>query len=224
MGVSTRSTLIEQIRYSLDNRQDLTDVQIMLWLDWTLYHITNPKVYVHQGLKAYDTVVLAAGTAEYNLTGTTYVIGVRNTTASSGYPLVPKGRSWFRQRRQDQTGRPNYYMRDTDGDYVTQTLKVYPVPSAEYGGQELEVEEIARPIPFALAGDVVSPLEWEWDEVLVLGGIWRGWRHLRNYPLADRAKADYAAMINEIGDVWDVEKGHDPRDFEITVGDRTSRY
>jgi hypothetical protein len=218
MGLLTRNELTTNVRTALDNRSvaALSNETIWGWLNHTLTHVCHPKVYKHPNLEERELVTLLAATNSYNLaTDTIIVVGVRNTTAVSGYRLHPQNKRWFRDRAQDVTGRPSHYLRY--GSLATRViLKVYPTPSAEYVGQVLEVQTYVYPTLFSdAAGDVASVIAAEWDEVLELGAIWRGWRTLQNPVLSDRYKGDYAAMINEIAQIEDLEKQEDQREFEL---------
>ncbi len=216
MGFLTRDELTTNVRLALDNRQDIAEETIWGWINHTLLHVCHPKVYYHPNLEFREDITLVTGTNVYNLdTDTIIIVGMRNTTAVSGYRLYPQNKRWFRDRSQDVPGRPGHYLRY--GSLATRAIvKVYPTPSVEYNGQVLEAQTYVYPTRFSAdAGDVASVIAEEWDEILELGGIWRGWRALNNPVYSDRYKADYAAMINEIEQIETLEKLGDQREFEL---------
>jgi hypothetical protein len=56
--------------------------------------------------------------------------------------------------------------------------------------------------PNLVADGDLTALKGVWDEVILLGARWRGWRELGMMEQAELAKQDFAQMINEI-DQWD---------------------
>lgn len=223
MGDMTLAACRVEVRLDLDNRSvvDLPDGRVDRWLNWTLHHCTNPKVYMHPRLRVTENVTLVTATNQYILTGDTgtrevwMVMGVRNTQALVGQPLYPKSRKWFRRQVQDAPGRPSYYMH-TSTPASLSVLQVYNSPSVEYNGQVLAVEEYCRHIPWIVNAETV--LDVMWDEVLIAGGIWRGWRAMNQPVFADRALVDYAALINEIREREGLEAIEDPRSFDLDIG------
>jgi hypothetical protein len=220
MGDMTRAEIILQVRQDLDGRSvvDLPDARVGVWLDATLNHVTNPKVYMHPRLYVTENVTLVTGTNEYVLgnAGTRevwLVIGVRNSTANQEYPLYPKGRKYFRRLQQSPQGRPSYYAHISDPTNLS-ILKVYNTPAIEYNGQILEVEEYCKHLTWTT--DHV--LDAMWDEVLIAGGVWRGWKSLNQPVFQDRALSDYAALINEIREREGLEIIEDPRSFDVDPG------
>jgi hypothetical protein len=208
------------VRQDLDGRSvtALPDARVDTWLDATLIHVCNPNIYMHPRLFVFENVTLVTGDNDYNLGATRevlMVLGVRNTTADQGYSLYPKNRKWFRRQRQDAEGKPSYYMHYSDPTNVS-ILKVYNSPAAQYNGQILEVEEYCMHEDWA-AGEA-TVLETMWDEVLVAGAVWRGWKSLNQPVFQDRALADYAALINEIRERDGMEIIEDPRSMDIDIG------
>lgn len=228
MGDMTLAESIVEVRQDLDGRSiiALPDARIERWLKWTLDHVANPKVYMHPRLYITENVTLVTATSQYVL-GTNdreiwLVIGVKNTQALTGYPLYPKNRKWFRRRIQDAPGRPSYYMH-TSTAAALNVLQLYNAPDATHNGQVLEVEEYVKHVDWETAEYTV--LDAMWDEVVVMGAIWRGWRSLNQPVFADRALADYASLINEIRERDGLEAIEDPRAFDLDVGGHGSpRY
>ena len=167
MGDMSLAECRVQVRQDLDGRSvaALPNARVDQWLNWTLHHVSNPKVFMHPRLHVFENVTLVAGTNQYalgagGLREVWMVLGVRNTQALTGYPLKPKGRRWFRQRIQDIPGRPSYYMH-TSTPAVLSVLQVYNAPDATHNGQILEVEEYCK----HQAWTTLHTLDAKWDEV-----------------------------------------------------------
>lgn len=227
MGNLSWGDAITGVRGELGGRASLTGAQIRGWLTAGLWHIAQPSVFRHPELYFYDTVTLTAA-GDYVIPETLvdlerifFVGGVRNSTAGREYPLVAKDSRWFRERMRSVAGRPGYYQHyNTAG---VDTLGIYPLPSAEYVGETLEVKLYALPELETEGGDVF-PFGAEWDEVMVAGGVWRGWRHLQQFAMAKEVRGDYAGLINDIREREGFEQEEDPKEWDISVGTSVQRF
>jgi hypothetical protein len=55
------------------------------------------------------------------------------------------------------------------------------------------------------AGAGTTAIHERWDEIIVEGATWRGWKDLNNIDRADQARDEFARMINEVTDIAKIE-------------------
>jgi hypothetical protein len=191
-GVLTLIEMQSELRYALDNRADLTMTQLNRWLDWSYYQVSMPDVYRHRELQGTQNITTISGTYQYAINDDAYAIyTVRNTTV--GFKIRPRSYQYIQELTR-HAGRVAFYC------LWNRQLVVFPTPDSGNAGQVLDVAYFKRPesLTAAVSTNPASILAPEWDEVIVLGAIWRGWRSLNRPELAVEAKETYGLMINEI--------------------------
>ncbi len=220
--MGTLNEIRDLVRFNLDNRSDLTDARVDGWINQTLLHVSKPEVYRHPQLETTELVTMVAGTSTYALanTRTRFVEGVRNTRALQGYQLLKKNKRWLRERVQDTLGRPSHYT--TFGTLgVENNIQVWPTPDASWT-DDLEVEEYL--VPVLLTGDAdPSPFSDDWDEILIAGGTWRGFRDLQKFVTADSYRETYANLVNELVGRDKLEALSDPIEYDLRTGAARAR-
>lgn len=224
MGQMTLTEMVSEVRYGLGNRTGVTTARIVRWLNWSLLHVSQPTVHRHiELLEDGAPVIMVAGTTNYAVP--TRLIAPYQVRAQQG-----SGGTYYRwleamvPRRFDRLqpsptpqGAPAYY---TYGP--TRAVRIYPAPDATWAGGDLQVRGWMRPTLFVTSSmSVTSPLADIWDEVLVMGGIWRAWTTLNVPDRAEVMGQTYAGLINEVSRVLNVAGEDDPRisvDPELTRG------
>lgn len=210
MGTENLSGLRSATNWALDNRSNLTDTQLNRWINWSYLHVTQPHVHRHQPLQAEGPITLVLDQVQYDLPtllGYTlwgiYGIWYIEGTSATDYSLRRQRlRGSFDIRRTDEAalgqGRPTRYAiwGQTAGTSGGQVLNLDRRPSATDAGRLLLVRGYRQPTTLTADGDVtvLSPL---WDEVIILGATWRGFRELGENARAEVARQNFGLLINE---------------------------
>lgn len=213
MGNLTATQLCDEIRLALGSKP------VADWpntpncerrLNESLMHLASPRVYRHRELEVEHTTALVTDQAAYTID----LGGVRTLSTVSLVmvnPADPYDR-WridpLRERRAHElSGRLTAQRPRAYSMWNTSTLELLPAPSAQYNGWTLSLRRIAMPTLFDLtaAPNATSPLHEVWDEALILGAVWRSWRTLKEWKLAEATKAETGQLINEIADRMSVE-------------------
>jgi hypothetical protein len=211
MGILTTAEMITEVRSAIGqpSETDVPDTRITLWLDWSYRHVCRPKIHRHREMRVKETITLVTGQRNYDVASDYFsTYSLANTTV--GYRLIPMD-----QRRQDEplltSSRPQFYDIDWYTDPLGQTtlsVLLYPNVASGYGGNELRHRYWKMPVGTDTSGlTAATEIDSDWDEVIIVGAIWRGWRHRRSVQRAEIHKAEFAQLINEIPDrlVADVE-------------------
>jgi hypothetical protein len=216
MGTMTAIAMGAQVRNNLGGRTTASgdlpdDTNIVVWLNHALNHIASPRVYRHRELQVTTTLALVTGTADYTIGSspeTTAVIAaaIRNpSNTTDRHRLHPiRDREAFDISGVAPAGRPYHYAL-----FGATQIEVLPAPSSTYNAWNLYVRRYVVPTQFALTGStlqaVASPLHTFFDEALIVGATWRGWRFLQDWERADQAKLEFGQVINEVTERMDVE-------------------
>lgn len=188
-GVMTLADLQNELRYGLNNRDELTPTQLTRWLQWSYQHVSMPNIFRHRELQATQNVTTVNGTYQYTLNDDVYgLYTVRNNTV--GMKVRPRTYQSLQEMTR-HSGRPAWYA------LWNRQLVLFPTPDSANAGQVLDVNYWKRPGNLATSGPA-SILGPEWDEVIVEGAKWRGWRALNRYELALEARESFAGLINEV--------------------------
>ena len=209
MGVMTAAEMAAELRLNL-NRPDLTDAQAGRWLNWSYLHVSSPRIYRHRELITEETSALTTGTR-------TYVIAANASIAVQSvvihhpdqltvdanrherYSLHPlRDRAGHDQAGTRANGRPEWYEIAPGGT----NLALIPAPSATYNGWTLSVRRIRRPVLLDVAGTPTgtTAIDAPWDEVIVAGATWRGYRALKEPLRSEHWKVEFGQLVNEVTD------------------------
>lgn len=210
MGTLDLATFRSATKWALDNRTNITDDQLDRWINWSYLQISQPSVHRHQPLQAEGSVTLVLDQVQYDLPSLlTYTLwgiyGIWYVEGSSitDYSLRRQRlRGSFDVRSTDTAalgqGRPTRYSiwGQTAGTTGGQVLNLDRRPSATDAGRVLLVRGYRSPTTLALDGDntVLHPL---WDEVIVQGATWRGFRELGENARAEVARQNFGLLITE---------------------------
>lgn len=228
MGAITLDDARDEVRYALGGfgatADQLADDRVDRWLRWAQLHAGRPAIYPHRELATSGTFVLAASTPGYAFstfaTDTDNVQAIRKVfNESRGRRLRPTSHRQYLEgsRTGDgalQTGSPERYA--VDGG----TLYVLSAPSATYAGDTMRVFFYRKPTALSAVG-AMSELGEDWDEVIVAGALWRGFRALGVPERAELAKLEFGQLANEVANrlLLDHLEDHDGRTFEVEIED-----
>lgn len=75
MGTMTRDEIQAEVFRNLNDRGDVTDSDIVRWINHTYSHMTHPSVHMYEDLATTHDLVLIAGTGSYSIA--TAILGYR---------------------------------------------------------------------------------------------------------------------------------------------------
>lgn len=220
MGIITAAEMCDEIRLHLNKTEtDWPDTVCQLPLNQSTLHIASPKVYRHKELEDIDvSTTLVADQSNYH-TGT---LSTQRTAYLDSLVVSDPDNVTDRWRLQPisereghlelgrrEAGRPRWYTPKAG------SVDLFPAPSDQYEDFILSVRRIVVPTLFDLTTtpNGYSQLHEMWDEAIILGAVWRCWRRLKEWQLAEVTKAETGQLINEIADRMKVEA----EDFDNVV-------
>src|SRR2546430_34857 len=86
----------------------------------------------------------------------------------------------------DAQGKPEWYLREKDG------VRLLPIPDVVYT-ITIKYWSVLADLS---STNLQTPLPQVWDEMLLFGGVWRGFMRQGDYERAREAKAHQVALIN----------------------------
>jgi len=215
VGILTATQMCDEIRLALGQKTvaDWPNVdRCERRLNESLLHLTSPRVYRHKELVLTDTSTLLVNS------GNTYTIspitGVRMRALDSIVLVNPADRydRWKLEPISEREGHETHDKRSDGKPFWysmidANSVELFPAPSNQYAGYTMSVRRIVYPTRFDLTNspNAVSQLAEDWDEVLILGAVWRSWRTLKEWKLAEVTKAECGQLINEIADRMTLE-------------------
>jgi len=221
MGSMFLEGIRAEVRLDLKNRSDtgfegLSDARLNLYINAAYAHVAHPSVHRHRAMLYTFTISLVNGTNQYTfhptpevapvqivaLRSVTHLESTTLTATARRTKLRPKDPQWFDKRTITSGGVPRTCA--VEGN----VLVIEPVPGAAQNGQLLFLRAYREP-SFLVDGQQTA-LQVPWDEVILLGAVWRAQLHFGYRQLAEATKLDYAALINEYraqddfqGEDWD---------------------
>lgn len=239
MGTMDLSELRDATRWALDNKQNLTKAQLDRWINWTYLHVSMPRIYKHRGLQfsqdatlvtdqvTYDLHTLFAPAVLWGIHSVVYVEG----SASSDYSV--------RRRRLRQTdirfvdeqvlgqGEPTEYAIYGGGTNGGHTLFMNHRPGSNEAGNVVLIRGWQAPTKLSLSSDT-TVLHELFDEAIVVGATWRGWRELARPERSEPARLNFGALMNEIQSVealdaedWGTRMEVDLTPYQVGAGGTT---
>ena len=205
MGSLTLAEMREELRFTLGGRSsaDLPNTNVDRWLTWSYHHISQPTVYPHRELLTNGTTTLATDDRDIpftdfsSVTNNEDVVAVRSLiNETHNRRLVPRARWQIEEKARDRdgtvfSGEPVEYAVDDE------TIYLYRAPSSTYNGDTIRLHHWRPPVALTSSG-AASELATIWDEVIVQGGVWRGWRALDVPDRSELAKVEFATLVNEV--------------------------
>ena len=225
MSTMPLSEMRDALRWDLENNGTLTPAQLNRWINWSYLHISQPNIHPHQSLQATGTVPLVLDQVEYPLTGLGFVLwGVYSCTYIKGTTVAPTN---YRRRLKGggdirwldaqfaSSGEPSSYA-VWGGAAGGQTLHINARPSSGVVGNLLLIRGYKQPT--LLAADTDKTVMHDlWDEAILLGARWRGWRSLTRPERAEIARVEFGLQVNEIQNALKLDASDWGGRFEIDM-------
>lgn len=205
MGDLTRQQMRDEVRLALGQRSsdELGGEQIDTWINWAYQHVSRPTIHRHREMKAVATTTLAQGDDDYGMSSDfgisdfLAVIDVADTTDAIRYhPMTVHEKDEI-----DSTieGRARFYTLYYDTGTDETVLLLDREPGSQDAGNTLQLRYWRQPPVFSSTTSKTVLLP-DWDEVIVQGAIWRGWRALGEVERAEVAKAEFGQLVNEVSE------------------------
>lgn len=211
MGDLTLTKMRDELAVIFKNRQDAdftSTTRQNLWINNAYDHLCHPGVYHFREMQTTFTTALVASTFEYSVDATTVgfkILGIRygayyQSTSTSRDPTVlhwnlePISQYQMDERQMPSTnaGEPRQY--SIDGTTVT----LSQIPTSTEAGRRIHWRAWREPVPLSADGDT-TVIPRVWDLVLLKGAKWFAMVDFGYTELAEQAKQEYAALINEYG-------------------------
>ena len=214
MGSMTAAELRTELWFALDNKTTLdpTDgtnaVRLNRWLNWAYDHITDPRIYKHQVLKATQSITLVTSTQTYSLASDLW--GIRwvyyTDTNSNPKRVTPRTQQQL-DRVRAGSGAPTFYAREGN------SINLQESPTSTENGETLTVRYWKEPTALAFSATVIPR---RFDPILLEFATAYAWKALGQLEKADTAFALAAALLNDVGEVEDLEsEGNE--DWEMSI-------
>lgn len=202
MGILSLTDMRSSLALLLNTRDEVStstaagQARLDQYLNWAYARVSHPSIFEHVELQTSTTLTLVTNQQNYTLATATIFAIDHIYYAAQNKRLYPMSR----RALSDQTvpsGMPTRYA------HWGTTVWLDRVPTTAENGQVLTV--FGWSLPTALAASPASLLHALWDEVIVIGGAWRGWRYLGDLARSDTYREEYAALVNEVKDTLTVE-------------------
>jgi hypothetical protein len=212
MGTMTLANIRDEVKLRLQNRSDtgVSDARILQWVNMAYNHMTHPSIHEFEQLSVKNTIALVADTREYALTTATlghemiairtihFINATSETLTDRRHRLRPRD---IRQldNKQPTSSEPRYYYLNEG-----QNLIVDPYPGTAEAGKVLLIRYWREVAPFAQDANV-SVLPNYYDEVLVLGALYRAEEVLEYRDRAEETRQNYVNLLNDASEKPEVE-------------------
>jgi len=188
----------DEVKSNLGNRSTsvISDTRVNLWINLTEVELASAFPFFQNATKG--TKVFTIGTADYTLTTlfTTFlsIYSVKDVTLKRR--IKRAGFRKFDNIDETLTGDPTHYIRYGD------TIQFVPVPSHANTWQ-LRYGKIIT----AMSGDNDNPtIPTPWHEALILGGIMRGLKAVKELQEMAVWKSEYLAFVRSREAEWETEE------------------
>lgn len=211
MGTLTLAEMRTELYYLLDSADEVMagtgDIRANRFLNWSFYRIQLPNTFEHIERQTTQTITLVANTTSYPVT----VWAIDHIRYNNTYKrLNPMSRAQLSNLTLPN-GQPARFAR------WGHSIQLDSTPTSAEAGHTLTVYGWQEPTILSTTG-AASDLNTLWDEVIVTGAAWRGWRSLGDHVRADIFREEYAALVNDARSVL-AQEGHIPG-WRVEVGPR----
>jgi len=212
MGTMALSDFRDEIKVRLDSRTDpgVSDARLLRWINMGYAHMTHPSIHEFERVSVKTTIALVANTRSYALTAAVlghemisirsihYINATTETLTDRRHRLRPRD---IRQldNKQPTSSEPRYYYLNEE-----QNLLVDPYPSTAETNKLLLVRYWREVAPFAADADV-SVLPAYYDELIVLGGLYRAEEVLGYRDRAEETRQNYVNLLNDASEKAEIE-------------------
>lgn len=217
MGLLSLETIIEQVHLGLDKRTDEQAdpdqatglANIVLWINHAYRHLSLPNVHEHPELCTTQAITLVQDDRQYALNTDLWAI------------------KWVRHEERGRRLTPSTFEHMEDiritsgipGDWARfgRDLFLDRLPTSNEAGDTLNVRYWKQPTAFTTVDTDTqfSELNQVFDNILIVGGVWRGWQQLNNIGRADIARELWASLVNDVAAPADIEAFAEDWAFQI---------
>lgn len=211
MGDLTLATMRDALTYDLFQRTDLTTSQKDRWINWSYRHVSMPRVFRHRELQidTQNLITLVTGQVSYDISAATlgmevpYVYDVTYVDGPNAADLTRRRRKLY--GGQDIREFENSYLAQGEPThyalYGPNTLYINMRPTVTQNGNVVRLR--GWRVPMALTDPAhTTVLLATFDEVILLGARWRGFRSLGRTEMAELAKGDFVGLLNDMQVPW----------------------
>jgi len=235
MGDMTRAEFRDAVRFHLDDKQSLSTAELNRYINMAYIHVAQPHIYQHREFLV-ETVEVFGGTLEnipftettiedgasfdhlvngasptdpgkfLSLISITLIEGSVVATfpllaTASRKPLRPISPwEWEGIQIPSGTVRPSFY---TMWDRIIYFDTIPPATDS------CLIRWWGEPRVADFNDDAeVTVLPSMWDDTIIVGAVWRGWRALGEFGKASLAKDEFMRLIREGPDYMGVEARH----------------
>ena len=202
MGLNTLAEMRTDLALMLDSREEADpnttagQTRLDRYLNWSYLRIQLPTTFEHVELMTTQTVTLVTSTASYSITPWA-IDHVRYNNFEK--LLRPMSRTQL-SNITIPSGQPSRFARWAN------TLYLDYIPTSTQNGHTLTIYGWLQPAVLATSS-AASSVNTVWDEAIVVGAAWRGWRSMGDHPKSDVYREEYAALVNDNKSVLEME-GH----------------
>ena len=214
MGLDDLTAMRASLQFMLEARDDITNTELDRWLNWTYIQVSNPGIARHRALQSNFTIALVLNIVSYDISvaaSTFHTAGIQDVVYIDGVNATDntftrrklRGQQDIRtaEARPFATGPPTAYslQGEVGGAGLNLGLIINSQPSAAEVNNLLLVNTWRYPDILTVGADltVMTPV---WDEAIVVGAAWRGWRDLNQPDRAAEMKQQFAELTQAITD------------------------
>ena len=214
MGTLTKAEMRTELYLLLNSRDEVDpadaagQVRLDRFLNWSYARVQLPSTFEHVEKQTTQSIAIVTSTTSYTLT----VWAIDHVLYSQRSKRLPPISRAQLSNLSTPSGPPTRFARWGN------TLYLDTIPTSSENGHTLVVYGWQDIQTLAAAG-AGSSLNSLWDEVIVTGAAWRGWRSLGDMARADIYREEYGALVNDARSVLSME-GHIPG-WRVEVGTRT---
>ena len=201
MGLNALTDMRTDLALMLDSRTEVDpdtaagQARLDRYLNWAYLRIQLPSTFEHVERMTTQTVTLVTSTSSYSITPWA-IDHVRYDNFEK--LLRPMSRTQL-SNITIPSGQPSRFAR------WGSTLYLDYIPTSTQNGHTLTIYGWQQPA--VLSATPASDLNQVWDEVIVIGAAWRGWRSMGDHPRSDTYREEYSALVNDNKSILEME-GH----------------
>ena len=212
MGTMTLSEIRDEVKLRLDNRSDagVADANVNRWVNMAYYHMTHPSIHEFEELSVTREITLVVNQRDYDLSEVTvghrmiamrtihYIHASTDDLTSRRHRLKPRAIQQL-DNKQPTASEPRYYYMNE-----AENLIVDPYPNSAAAGNALIMRYWRQPETLSADGDT-SVMPDYYDELLVLGGLYRAEEVLNYRDRSEETRQNYVNLLNDAREKSEVE-------------------
>ena len=212
MGTLQLSEIRTEIGLRLDNRTDnaMSSANVNRWINMAYYHMTHPSIHQFEELSVKIEITLVVNQREYDLHEDTlghrmiairtvhYIHATSENLTSRRHRLKPRAIQQLDNRQPTSSEPRYYYMNESDN------IIVDPYPNSGAADNKLIMRYWRQPTILSTDAQL-SVMPDYYDELLVLGGLYRAEEVLNYRDRAEETKQNYVNLLNDASEKQDIE-------------------